>query len=117
MSMILKLDDVLNCQPITVHEHTPFQRVHSIFVKNGLRHLPVMDDYANVTGIITRQDLYDQTQGIAVEEDHEFIGQAHEEIEDLFAALDTDGDGVIDTDEWARAEEALGGGTRQGVKF
>lgn len=113
LSMIMKLDDTVNIQPVTVHEHTPFQRVHKVFVQNGLRHLAVLDDYGNTVGVITRQDIYDQVNGVDVPDDHEFGGFVPEDCDDLFALLDTDGDGIIDTEEWAKAEEVLGGGERK----
>ena len=60
MAKFLNIEDVLNSHPITCHLNMPFQRVYSIFVKHGLRHLVVLSSDGEVQGIITRSNIYHQ---------------------------------------------------------
>ena len=40
-----------------VHELLPMHRVFRLFQTMGLRHLPVIDQFSHLVGIITRKDL------------------------------------------------------------
>lgn len=57
LTMRVDLEDVMNLQPTTVHQDTPFQRTYRVFQTLGLRHLYVHDDSFNLVGVITRVDL------------------------------------------------------------
>lgn len=43
--------------PYVVHELLPMHRVFRLFQTMGLRHLPVIDQFSHLVGIITRKDL------------------------------------------------------------
>ena len=53
---------VVNRSPFTVREDCPLARVHLLFTTMGLRHISVLDHNAQVTGIITRQNLLQATE-------------------------------------------------------
>jgi len=101
----IRLEDVMNRQPYTVHEETPFQRLYLLFVMHGLRQLPVLNRQGVISGIITRANIYRQAHGHAdrVFENH---AQLREEMPELYQQLLIDGalsDGVITREEWDEA--------------
>ena len=62
---LIDLSPYIDDGVISVQGHTPMGRVHRLFLSVGLRHLVVTDADNEVKGIITRKDLYSQTQAVA----------------------------------------------------
>lgn len=57
MKMWIDVAEVMNFGPYTVQEVCPLSRVVRLFCKLGMRHLVVLDDNNEVSGIITRHDI------------------------------------------------------------
>ncbi|KAK2078993.1 hypothetical protein QBZ16_002683 [Prototheca wickerhamii] len=53
----INLEPFMACAPLTVRTATPAAEVHRLFLALSLRHLPVVDRFGIVWGMITRKDL------------------------------------------------------------
>ncbi|EDO35010.1 predicted protein [Nematostella vectensis] len=53
----IDLRPFMNPAPYTVHEGASLSRVFRLFRALGLRHIVVVEDHNEVTGIVTRKDL------------------------------------------------------------
>jgi acetoin utilization protein AcuB len=54
----IQLRDVMNSPVITVHERDDFHVVQDKFATYDIRHLPVIDDFGKVAGMISQRHLY-----------------------------------------------------------
>lgn len=50
--------DIMKTPAITVTEGEDFSSVEEIFVENGIRHLPVVDQQKRLVGFISQKDVY-----------------------------------------------------------
>jgi chloride channel 7 len=55
----VNLKNFMSRAPYIVNEESPLSRAFELFRKENLRHLPVVNDKSQVTGMITRHDLVD----------------------------------------------------------
>ncbi|XP_052820387.1 H(+)/Cl(-) exchange transporter 6-like [Mya arenaria] len=69
---IMDIRDYMNPHPYTVYPDTPVPQVFNLFRSMGLRHLPVVDHFGQIQGIITRHNLT-----------HEFLEERLSEINDM----------------------------------
>ena len=84
----LNLRSLIDTGVFTVHEETSTKRVHAMFRRIGLSHLPVIDHQHQLTGIITRRSLITQQNKEELLHQHEQHRQAGEEDdEDASAEL------------------------------
>ncbi|XP_022286279.2 H(+)/Cl(-) exchange transporter 6-like isoform X2 [Crassostrea virginica] len=68
---LVDISRYMNPCPYTVFPNTPVPQVFNLFRSMGLRHLPVVDHYGLLQGIITRHNLT-----------HEFLEMCKERVED-----------------------------------
>eukprot|EP01052_Picozoa_sp_SAG31_P005803 SAG31_NODE_260_length_18915_cov_3.432823_6_plen_959_part_00 len=55
--LFLDVGESMNPAPYSVHTNTPAECIHRLFRVVGLRHLVVLDDFGQVAGVVTRQDI------------------------------------------------------------
>lgn len=56
--MQLRVEDVMNREPLTVESHTPFTKVLELFQRHHrVNPMPVVDEKQQVVGIISRSDI------------------------------------------------------------
>lgn len=53
----MKVKDVMTRNPITIDPDAPLATAMAVMKKEGIRHLPVIDDAGRLLGIITDRDL------------------------------------------------------------
>ncbi|KAH3781354.1 hypothetical protein DPMN_159181 [Dreissena polymorpha] len=54
---IMDVRPYMNSTPYTVYPETPVPKVFNLFRSMGIRHLPVVDHFGQLQGIITRHNL------------------------------------------------------------
>ncbi|XP_053379304.1 H(+)/Cl(-) exchange transporter 6-like [Mercenaria mercenaria] len=69
---IIDVRPYMNPTPYTVYPDTPVPQVFNLFRSMGLRHLPVVDHYGQIQGIITRHNLT-----------HEFLEERQTELNEM----------------------------------
>ncbi|KAL4221579.1 Chloride transport protein 6 [Mactra antiquata] len=72
MKFILDVRPYMNTTPYIVYQDTPVPQVFHLFRSMGLRHLPVLDHYGQIHGIITRHNLT-----------HEFLEERQHELNEM----------------------------------
>ena len=54
----VKVQEIMTTPVFSVRVDSPFSKVEQMFREHRIRHLPVVDDKNNLSGLITQRDLY-----------------------------------------------------------